>query len=72
MNLQDFHSDKLVSEQLETEMSNVLTILGENVRRPGLQMFVDIIIISIPKDTRKTRRQYCGLRFLKRIITRWL
>ena len=37
MNLQDFHSDKLVSEQLETEMSNVLTILGENVRRPGLQ-----------------------------------
>ena len=37
MNLQDFHSDKLVSEQLEAEMSNVLTILGENVRRPGLQ-----------------------------------
>ena len=53
MNLQDFHSDKLVSEQLETEMSNVLTILGENVRRPGLQMFVDIIIIAIIVSPRR-------------------
>ena len=37
MNLQEFHSDKLISEELESEMSKVLTVLGENIRRPGLQ-----------------------------------